>query len=42
MPLELLYSELDRKKAADGYTEANTQLVHAACHRERQAKNRYA
>src|SRR6266851_5692997 len=35
MPLK--YSELDRKNAADGYTEENTDLVHAKCHQERQA-----
>src|ERR1700691_2781608 len=32
MPLK--YSELDRKNAADGYTEENTELVHAKCHHE--------
>jgi hypothetical protein len=35
------YSELDRKNAADGYTEENTDLVHAKCHQERQAAKRY-
>jgi hypothetical protein len=40
MPLE--YSELDRKNAADGYTEENTDLVHAKCHHERQATKGYA
>jgi hypothetical protein len=40
--IELKYSELDRKNAADGYTEANTDLVHAKCHHERQAAKRYA
>ena len=40
MPLE--YSELDRKNAADGYTEENTELVHAKCHQERQAAKGYA
>jgi hypothetical protein len=35
------YSELDRKNAADGYTEENTELVHAKCHQERQAAKRY-
>ncbi len=39
MPLK--YSELDRKNAADGYTEENTELVHAQCHHERQAAKRY-
>lgn len=41
-PLELRYSELDRKNAADGYTEQNTELVHAKCHQERQAAKNYA
>ena len=40
MPLK--YSELDRKKAADGYTIENTDLVHAKCHQERQAAKGYA
>jgi hypothetical protein len=40
MPLK--YSELDRKVAADGYTEENTDLVHAKCHHERQAAKGYA
>lgn len=35
------YSELDRKNAADGYTEENTELVHAKCHHERQAAKGY-
>jgi hypothetical protein len=39
MPLK--YSELDRKVALAGYTEENTELVHAKCHHERQAKNAY-
>jgi hypothetical protein len=39
MPLK--YSELDRKNAVDGYTEENTELVHAKCHHERQAAKRY-
>jgi len=39
--LPLKYSELDRKKAADGYTAENTELVHAKCHQERQAAKRY-
>lgn len=39
MPLK--YSELDRKIAVDGYTEENTELVHAKCHHERQAAKRY-
>ena len=39
--MPLAYSELDRKSAADGYTVENTELVHAECHRARQAANRY-
>ncbi len=39
MPLK--YSELDRKNAADGYTEENTELVHAKCHHDRQAAKGY-
>lgn len=40
MPLK--NSELDRKNAADGYTEENTELVHHHCHQERQATKGYA
>lgn len=40
MPLR--NSELDRKNAADGYTEENTELVHHSCHQERQAAKGYA
>jgi hypothetical protein len=40
MPLR--NSELDRKNAADGYTEENTELVHHNCHQERQAAKGYA
>jgi hypothetical protein len=36
------YSELDRKNAIDGYTEENTELVHAKCHQARQAAKRYS
>jgi len=39
--MEVKYSELDRKNAADGYTEENTELVHAKCHHERQAAKGY-
>jgi hypothetical protein len=39
--LELEYSELDRKNAADGYTVENTDLVHAKCHQDRQAAKGY-
>ena len=35
-------SELDRLIALDGYTEANTRLVHHECHREAQAIKGYA
>jgi hypothetical protein len=40
MPLK--NSELDRKSAADGYTEANTELVHHHCHQKRQAAKGYS
>ena len=39
MPMK--YSELDGKNAADGYTPANTELVHAKCHQEREAAKGY-
>ena len=39
--LPLKYSELDRKNAADGYTAANTELVHAKCHQDRQQAKGY-
>jgi UTP:GlnB (protein PII) uridylyltransferase len=39
MPLK--YSELDRKNAADSYTDENTELVHAKCHQARQAAKGY-
>ncbi len=39
MPLK--YSELDRKNAIDGYTEDNTELVHAKRHQARQAAKKY-
>jgi hypothetical protein len=39
--LPLLYSELDRKEAAHGYTPDNTELVHAKCHQGRQAARSY-
>jgi hypothetical protein len=41
-PLPLPYSELDRKKAVDGYTIENTELVHDSCHRKRQADKNYS
>lgn len=40
--MTILYSELDRKNASDGYTLENTELVHAKCHQERQAAKGYA
>ena len=39
--LPLKYSELDRRNAVDGYTQENTELVHAKCHQARQAAKRY-
>lgn len=39
--LPVLYSELDRKNAADSYTSENTELIHAKCHQERQAAKKY-
>jgi len=38
----LKYSELDRKNAADGYTQENTELVHAECHQKRQEAKGYS
>ena len=35
-------AELDRKNAIDGYTEANTELIHHECHRKRQAHKAFA
>lgn len=40
--IPLLYSELDRKNAVDGYTAENTDLVCAKCHQARQAAKGYA
>lgn len=34
--------DLDRKEAFLGYTAENTRLVHRKCHREEQAKKKYA
>jgi ribosomal protein L44E len=39
--LPMAYSELDRKKAIDGDTVENTELVHAKCHQSRQAAKKY-
>lgn len=36
------YSELDRRNAIGGYTVENTELIHAECHRLRQAAKNYA
>jgi len=35
------YAELDRFNAADGYTPANTRLVHHDCHVADQARKKY-
>jgi hypothetical protein len=35
-------AELDRKNAIDGYSDANTELVHHECHRKRQAAKGFA
>jgi hypothetical protein len=40
MPLK--NAELDRKSAAGGHTEENTELVRHHCHQERQAAKGYA
>jgi hypothetical protein len=39
--MKISYSELDRKNAVEGYTIENTELVHAECHRARQAAKGY-
>jgi hypothetical protein len=39
--MEIQYSELDRRNAADGYAVENTELVHAKCHQARQAAKGY-
>jgi hypothetical protein len=39
--LHLKYSELDRTKASDGYTVANTRLVHHDCHIADQVEKLY-
>lgn len=39
--LPIRYSELDRRNAADGYTQENTRLVHGDCHRKDQAARGY-
>lgn len=39
--MPIAYSELDRFRAADGYTPENTELVHAKCHQARQAAKKY-
>jgi hypothetical protein len=36
------YVVLDRKNAVDGYTAANTELIHEQCDRKRQAARGYA
>jgi hypothetical protein len=35
-------AELDRISAPNGYTPANTRLVHQACHRKQQADRNYS
>ncbi|MFZ1940172.1 MAG: hypothetical protein WBA18_02905 [Terracidiphilus sp.] len=40
--MKIGYSELDRKNAVDGYTFENTELLHADCHRGRQAAKGYS
>jgi hypothetical protein len=35
-------ADLDRKNAMLGYTLENTELVHAECHRKRQASRNYS
>ena len=35
------YAELDRLVAKDGYTEANTRLVHHECHIQEQQSKKY-
>jgi hypothetical protein len=35
------YAVLDRKNAIDGYTAANTELIHAECDQKRQLAKRY-
>ncbi|MGC1463490.1 MAG: hypothetical protein WA802_14905 [Terracidiphilus sp.] len=41
LEMKISYSELDRKIAVEGYTVENTELVHAECHRARQAAKGY-
>jgi len=41
LEMKISYSELDRKNAVEGYTVANTELVHAECHRAQQAAKGY-
>jgi hypothetical protein len=41
LEMKISYSELDRKIAIEGYTVENTELVHAECHRSRQAAKGY-
>jgi hypothetical protein len=38
---KIAYSDLDRLRAALGYTAANTRLVHSACHHEQQRGKGY-
>lgn len=41
LDMELAYSELDRQNAVEGYSLENTELIHANCHRIRQAAKAY-
>ena len=38
---QAVYAELDRKVAWKGYTESNTQLIHARCHHAQQRARGY-
>lgn len=40
-PLPESGAELDRIRAADGYTSQNTRLIHHECHRKQQAARRF-
>jgi hypothetical protein len=39
--MQIKYSELDRRDAADGYTVESTELIHGSCHIARQAAKGY-
>lgn len=40
-PLPVKGAELDRRTAVDGYTDANTRLIHHGCHVEDQRRKGY-